>query len=565
MSFLSTNAQAEKRTALKLLNKYADSYNAIIQENNFLKSEIFDLKANIKINKEIIQGFFSDKNFKEKINTYLKQYKQENENLYNQKDKLIKTIQNLTSKLSYNEQIFNETISQARDESEKLKTQLFTIEQNNKKKENIILVQRKKIEQLRDDFSLVDREIYVTEPYKAIIQINDELLLYKDIYENFKTIIKRARDSIQRYETLIHHLQIENQNLRNQYKNHVFTSNKEKDKLIFSFTKKKNPSLNRLNTDNGKKIQNNINNIDNYERPKTLENFNHLVDDRKFENDEFLEFMKMIDLTQKEYDLLFKEKRLSKIFELIDVLYTNFIEKNVIISLLEKENDNINQKNFQLNKDNMSLFQENLNLKEELNKLKCQNLKDKKNKVNKTEISDESLINNTSKIIPKSKIQNTISTYQKFLINQQLENKGLLNLNIKNEEKLKEDNSKPDSIIYTKNINDNDYNCKLNESNGNSPEFKLIKPIKFEENKEEEDSILSNKKENEKTKNEKLALTLASITSSEFREGCKGIDSFLSTIKKNSTLKNNDENKNGITIQEEGFDFLNENFNIKEV
>ena len=565
MSFLSTNAQAEKRTALKLLNKYADSYNAIIQENNFLKSEIFDLKANIKINKEIIQGFFSDKNFKEKINTYLKQYKQENENLYNQKDKLIKTIQNLTSKLSYNEQIFNETISQARDESEKLKTKLFTIEQNNKKKENIILVQRKKIEQLRDDFSLVDREIYVTEPYKAIIQINDELLLYKDIYENFKTIIKRARDSIQRYETLIHHLQIENQNLRNQYKNHVFTSNKEKDKLIFSFTKKKNPSLNRLNTDNGKKIQNNINNIDNYERPKTLENFNHLVDARKFENDEFLEFMKMIDLTQKEYDLLFKEKRLSKIFELIDVLYTNFIEKNVIISLLEKENDNINQKNFQLNKDNMSLFQENLNLKEELNNLKGQNLIDKKNKGNKTEISDESLINNTSKIIPKSKIQNTISTYQKFLINQQLENKGLLNLNIKNEEKLKEENSKPDSIIYTKNINDNDYNCKLNESNGNSPEFKLIKPIKFEENKEEEDSILSNKKENEKTKNEKLALTLASITSSEFREGCKGIDSFLSTIKKNSTLKNNDENKNGITIQEEGFDFLNENFNIKEV
>ena len=565
MSFLSTNAQAEKRTALKLLNKYADSYNAIIQENNFLKSEIFDLKANIKINKEIIQGFFSDKNFKEKINTYLKQYKQENENLYNQKDKLIKTIQNLTSKLSYNEQIFNETISQARDESEKLKTKLFTIEQNNKKKENIILVQRKKIEQLRDDFSLVDREIYVTEPYKAIIQINDELLLYKDIYENFKTIIKRARDSIQRYETLIHHLQLENQNLRNLYKNHVFTSNKEKDKLIFSFTKKKNPSLNRLNTDNGKKIQNNINNIDNYERPKTLENFNHLVDDRKFENDEFLEFMKMIDLTQKEYDLLFKEKRLSKIFELIDVLYTNFIEKNVIISLLEKENDNINQKNFQLNKDNMSLFQENLNLKEEINNLKGQNLIDKKNKVNKTEISDESLINNTSKIIPKSKIQNTISTYQKFLINQQLENKGLLNLNIKNEEKLKEENSKPDSIIYTKNINDNDYNCKLNESNGNSPEFKLIKPIKFEENKEEEDSILSNKKENEKTKNEKLALTLASITSSEFREGCKGIDSFLSTIKKNSTLKNNDENKNGITIQEEGFDFLNENFNIKEV
>ncbi len=51
MSFLSTNAQAEKKTVLK--------------------SEIFDLKANIKINKEIIQGLFSDKNFKEKILIYV--------------------------------------------------------------------------------------------------------------------------------------------------------------------------------------------------------------------------------------------------------------------------------------------------------------------------------------------------------------------------------------------------------------------------------------------------------------------------------------------------------------
>ena len=37
MSFLSTNFKSEKKTALKLINKYADSYNAIIQENKFLK------------------------------------------------------------------------------------------------------------------------------------------------------------------------------------------------------------------------------------------------------------------------------------------------------------------------------------------------------------------------------------------------------------------------------------------------------------------------------------------------------------------------------------------------
>jgi len=565
MSFLSTNARVKKKTALKLLNKYADSYHAIIQENNFLKTEILDLKANIKINKEIIQGFFSDKKFKEKIDLYKFQYKKENENLYNQNDKLLKKIEELTSKLTYNEQIFNETLSQARDENEKLKTKLFTIEQNNTKKDNIILVQKKKIEQLKDDFSLVDREVYISDPYKAIIQINDELLIYKEIYDNFTNIIKGAKSSIARYEGLIQHLQIENQNLRNQYKNHVFTSNKEKDKLIFSIKKKNNISIERVNTDNGKKIKNKSNNLIKYERSKTFENINHLVDDRKFENDEFLEFIKMVELTQKEYELISKDKKYYKIFDLIDVLYTNFIEKNVIISLLEKENDNINQKNFQLNKDNMNLFQENLELKEEINNLKNKNIINKNSKTNK---SNESLINNTSKIMNNPKIQNTLINYQNFLLNQQLENKEHFKeeINKNNDSGIlgEDEDSKHDSIIYIKNTNNNDYIIKLNESNGNTPEYKLVKPIKLEDkNNEENDSILSNKKENEKTKDDKFVLTLASVTSSEFRDGCKGIDSFLYTIKKNSIQNKNNENGNG--INENDFDFWNNQLNIKEV
>ena len=564
MSFLSTNARVKKKTALKLLNKYADSYHAIIQENNFLKTEILDLKANIQINKEIIQGFFSEKKFKDKIDLYKSQYKKENENLYNQNDKLLKKIEELTSKFTYNEQIFNETLSQARDENEKLKTKLFTIEQNNTKKDNIILVQKKKIEQLKDDFSLVDREIYISDPYKAIIQINDELLIYKDIYDNFTNFIKSTKSSIARYEKLIQHLQIENQNLRNEYKNHVFASNKEKDNLIFSIQKKKNVFINRVNTDNGNNHKNQSNNLIKYERSKTFENINHLVDDRKFENDEFLEFIKMVDLTQKEYELMSKDKKYYKIFDLIDVLYTNFIEKNVIISLLERENDSINQKNFQLNTDNINLFQENLELKEEINNLKNKTLINNNKKTDKT---DESLINNTSKITINPKIQNTLINYQNFLLNQQLENKSNLNKQIKKDKESgiigEDEDSKHDSIVYIKNKKDNDYIIKLNESNGNTPEYKLVKPIKLEDKNGENDSILSNKKENEKTKDDKFVLTLASITSSEFRDGCKGIDSFLYTIKKN-TLQNNN-NENGKAIQESDFDFWNKQLNIKEV
>ncbi len=273
----------------------------------------------------------------------------------------------------------------------------------------------------------------------------------------------------------------------------------------------------------------------------------------------------MVELNQREYELISRDKKYYKIFDLIDVLYTNFIEKNVIISLLEKENDNINQKNFQLNKDNMNLFQENLQLKEEINILKNKNLINKNTKTDKT---NESYINNTSKIIANPKIQNTLINYQNFLLNQQLENKANLNNQVKLDKESGiyggDEDSKHDSIIYIKNKKDNDYIIKLNESNGNTPEYKLVKPIKLEDkNNEENDSILSNKKENEKTKDDKFALTLASITSSEFRDGCKGIESFLYTIKKNSIQNNN--NENGNTTNENDFDFWNNQLNIKEV
>ena len=47
MSF-TTTTKGDKKTALKLINKYADSYNLIIQENKALKTEIDDLITMLK-------------------------------------------------------------------------------------------------------------------------------------------------------------------------------------------------------------------------------------------------------------------------------------------------------------------------------------------------------------------------------------------------------------------------------------------------------------------------------------------------------------------------------------
>ena len=51
MSILTTASKKDK-TALKLINKYADSCNNVLLENKALKAEIKDLRDNIKINKE---------------------------------------------------------------------------------------------------------------------------------------------------------------------------------------------------------------------------------------------------------------------------------------------------------------------------------------------------------------------------------------------------------------------------------------------------------------------------------------------------------------------------------
>ena len=545
MSFLSTNPGEEKKTALKLLNKYADSYNSIIQENIFLKSEINDLKDNLKINKEIIKGFFSNNKNNNKIDNFINQYKLENDKLYEQNINLSKKIENLISKFSLNEQLLNETINQLRNENDKIQAKIFIFEQKINKKDNIIRNQKKKIEELKNNFNLIDKEIFITEPSNAVIKLNDELLYYKDLYFNCYKIVKKVKGNIFKYKTRIQNLETENQNLRNQYKNHVFSINKERDKLIFEIKKNK-----KDNIENGlvKKKNNYIN-----KRNKTENNDD--INYRKFENEEFLEVCKNVGLTKKKFETLSKDDKYSQLTETIELLFKLLVDRNITINLLEKENDNLNKKNFKLNKDNMDLFNENLDLKEHINKIK-ENFFYLNNKT--TNVSSENSLKTNCN---NEKIKNTIINYEKFINEQQLEKKRINNkFNNKKETESEidgEDELSHNSIIDLKKNKE----IKLNESNGKSNQYNLIKPIDFDE-KKDEDSIISNTKttennkkeeENNKVKIENFGMTIGTVTSSEFREGCKGIDTFLLTIKKI-------QKDNGNEIKEKQINILNENY-----
>ena len=531
---------------MKLLNKYADSYNNIIQENIFLKSEIKDLRDNLKLNKEIIKGFFSNNKNNNKIDNFINQYKQENDKLYEQNYNLSKKIENLISKFSLNEQLLNETINQLRNENVKIQAKIFFIEQKVKKKDNIIKNQNKKLDELKYNFTLIDKEIFISEPSNAVLKLNDELLYYKDLYFNFSKLVKKCKGDIFKYKNKIQNLETENQNLRNQYKTHIFSINKERDKLIFEIKKNKKDEI-----ENGllKKI--------NYINKRNKTENNDEINYRKFENEEFLEICKNVGLTKKKFEKLSKENQYSQLTETIELLFKLLVDRNITINLLEKENDNLNKKNFQLNKDNMDLFNENLDLKEQINKIK-ENFFNLNNKT--TNVSSENSLktncNNDNKII-----KDTIINYEKFINEQHLEKKRISNYDNKKEIECDidaEDELSHNSIIDLKKINKEK---KLNESNGKSKEFNLIKPINFNEEKDE-DSIISdtkntennNKEEdnNNKEKNEDFGMTFGTVTSSEFREGCKGMDTFLLTIKQ---IKKD----NGNEIKEKQINILNEN------
>ena len=543
MSFLSTNPGEEKKTALKLLNKYADSYNSIIQENIFLKSEIKDLRDNLKLNKEIIKGFFSNNKNNNKIDNFINQYKQENDKLYEQNYNLSKKIENLISKFSLNEQLLNETINQLRNENVKIQAKIFFIEQKVKKKDNIIKNQKKKLDELKYNFTVIDKEIFISEPSNTVLKLNDELLYYKDLYFNFSKLVKKCKGDIFKYKNKIQNLETENQNLRNQYKTHIFSINKERDKLIFEIKKNKKDEI-----ENG--LLKKINYINKRNKTENNEEINY----RKFENEEFLEICKNVGLTKKKFEKLSKENQYSQLTETIELLFKLLFDRNITINLLEKENDNLNKKNFKLNKENMDLFNENLDLKEQINKIK-ENFFNLNNKT--TNVSSENSLKTNCN---NDKIKNTIINYEKFINEQQLEKQRISNYN--NKKEIDSANDAEDELSHNSIIDlKKNKEIKLNESNGKSNQYNLIKPIDFDE-KKDEDSIISNTKttennkkeeENNKVKIENFGMTIGTVTSSEFREGCKGIDTFLLTIKQN--IKNN-----GNEIKENKINLLNENY-----
>lgn len=436
--------------------------------------------------------------------------------------------------MAYIEQTLSEAFNREKEENETLKSKIFVMNQSLIKKNNIIYILKKKKED-RDNSSDIeyDRDIYVLDPSKAIVQINDELLMYKEIYDSLMTNIKETRESLLKSELMISDLQKDNTKLRLQFQYHMLTANREKETLINAIQYERSSSNNRQLTDNCSKqimaqlnTNNNIcktdiamNNLQVYKKQKLKS-----IDQTKFENEDFVEILKNNNINQSEYEKLSKTKTTSRLTEVIEMMYCLIKDKNMSLNLLKEEIEKLTTKNFQLNKDNMLLFQQKIEFKNHLANEK-RLFTFKKNKSNYS----DSLSNNTSQITQNNNITNAISTYHKFI---KFEEKKVTEIYTDSFER--EHSSQHDSIVYMKNIRE--YSNDVNENTTTASKDKKTIDNNFKDN-------------NNPSKN---IMTIESITSSEFREGFKDIHSFISTIREN---KSDGDHHSNVNAEEKETDF----------
>ena len=433
-SFLTTTPEKGKKTALKLLNKYAESFNSLKAENTMLKQQIKDLNLNLKINKSIIENFFSEKKIGDKLDFFVSNIFKENQVLLQQKEFLEKKNMELNSTINLNEQNYIETMVRIKEENESLKTKIFLLEQSEQKKNFIIEQQNNKINLSKNKHNKkIKNEIFVTNPSKIVNNINNELIVYKNMYMELSNVLKDNRYHLEKYQKKIIELQNENNSLRNEYKTYIFNSNKERENLMQTIQyerKKNNKSRNYLFN------KNNINN--GTYNSKTSENIDIIKQKEKENLEKFNENYFINEINRKKFE------------------HEDFLEINNYL---------LNEENFKLKNSNSNGYNKNI------------------------------------------KIKNTINLFKEYLDNNN-------NKNVNNNDK---DN---DTIIY---------NNKENNKKDISTAVKIP------------DEIIKKKT------NKKFIGTLASITSSEYKEEYPNIESFLSTIKfdeLNGTQKTNGQKEN---------------------
>lgn len=297
----------EKKSAIKLINQYAERFKRLDLENKDLQNEIDDLKKNLRLSKEIIDSFFKSEQ-KEKSKVFLKNTKEEIKNLNQSIENLRKNLKESRDKNTYYEIIMNESIMKHKDKSEDLENKIFVLENAIKKKDAIICYLNLKLNSLYESIYLSNiyndlnsKEVYLLEPSTSVMLAYSEL---SEVKKNYKDACDKLDDAIEKIERL----KIENEDLKKKMED---SSDSSDDTIKDDTIKKENKTI-------------------------TID-----LKQKNFENEEWLMILKKAKIS-KETMINFQN---TKIEESIEILVKMIMEKNMQIRVLYHENENINERN----------------------------------------------------------------------------------------------------------------------------------------------------------------------------------------------------------------------------
>ena len=487
----------------------------ISAERNKLRAELIQIKEEKLCGQEqIIQ-----ENTKLKTKLFLIEQKlQKTQNLY---DLLKKKLEKKNSKNMKNGDLLNTRSRSQNNANNKRqsKPNNFTNPTipNNRSNYNMNIINKKVfgniIERKKSDSFDDNNEVYILDPSKALLKLNNELLFYKESHQKFLAKIKKKQETIKKYEDMINKLNTENNELKQAYKLKLMKVNNEKENIL-SLIVQNNLNIDEQSNNKNKKTSsrcsslaitdNNDNSSINCNTAHTLEHLNlnnnqlkkiinkDEVISKETTLEEFGTILKSVGLTRELFEKMSQIKGFAKLTDSIEFFYKLCLEKNKQLLILEKENESLVFKNYELNKLNIDLEKElKLYKNNNNNNLNMNNIK----KV----LDDDSIINNHSRNTNNTKITNTDNNTIESNLNinalknskeNNNESNPLLNYKKLLEKKKEEDQLKKAEIIFNLSLD------KENESSSSAKGSNNDAEIMDNDNENNEE------KENDEDKND---------------------------------------------------------------
>jgi len=176
-------------TCKKLLSSYAEKVNLYMKENENLKTELKDIKTSLEINKEILFKQLNV-NILEENKNYLKILKEENERLTKNNSILYKEKNELERKLYTIQQQLEQVLTKKQKKEDNIKTEIFTLSNQLKEKENIIFQLKKELTKYyREDYNST-KELIICEPDQVNLEMNNELCETRELITKYSYLLQ---------------------------------------------------------------------------------------------------------------------------------------------------------------------------------------------------------------------------------------------------------------------------------------------------------------------------------------------------------------------------------------